>query len=101
MIYLYRQHITTTVECNTNVDCHGASDSCVQNVCHCGLNERYTGRTYTCKMGLCHCGRNSECSETQLCSNGKCQSMSQIFVIINLKTFMYKIFFSNFAKLYQ
>ena len=92
MIYLYRQHITTTVECNTNADCHGASDSCLQNVCHCGLNERCSGRTYTCKMGLCHCGRNSECSETQLCSNGKCQSMSQILVIIDLKTFMYKIF---------
>lgn len=75
-MYLYCHHIATTVECNTNVDCHDTSDSCVQNVCGCGSNQRCSGRTDLCKTGVCYCGRNDECSETQLCSKGKCKGMS-------------------------
>ena len=65
-------HIPITIECLTDEDCFGASDTCISNVCHCGSNARCSGKTNKCTKGICKCGENDECSSTEICSLGKC-----------------------------
>ena len=61
------------LECTTDEDCYGESDTCVLNICFCGSNAKCSGRTDKCHMGACRCGDNEECPETQTCSHGECQ----------------------------
>ena len=63
------------LECLTNSDCTGDSDTCVSNLCFCGTTEKCTGRTDTCVMEKCKCGENEECSETEFCSTGECRGI--------------------------
>ena len=63
------------LECWTDSDCIGDSDTCVSNLCFCGSTEKCAGRTDTCVMGKCKCSENEECSETSICSNGECRGM--------------------------
>ena len=67
--------LTTIIECKTNDDCTGDSDTCISNYCHCGSIAKCTGRTDTCKAGVCTCGENDECSEAglEVCRLGECQ----------------------------
>ena len=63
------------LECSTDSDCTGDSDTCISNVCFCGSIAKCFGRTDTCVMGKCKCGEHEECSVTETCSAGECQSM--------------------------
>ena len=63
------------LECFTDSDCTGDSDTCVSNTCVCGSTEKCSGRTDTCVMETCKCGENEECSETEICSAGICRGM--------------------------
>ena len=38
-IYKNSYLISITIECNTNEDCTGSSDTCKHNVCYCGPGE--------------------------------------------------------------
>ena len=70
------QHQLIIVECNTDDDCTGSSDTCVAKVCYCGANEKCSGRTDTCDTGFCKCGGIDGCNETQVCALGICQGIS-------------------------
>ena len=54
-IYCKCDYVNMILECFTDSDC--------------------TGRADTCVMGKCKCGEHEECSVTETCSAGECQSM--------------------------
>ena len=60
------------LECTTNEDCFGTSDTCKSNVCYCGSKEKCAWRADMCIAGKCECGGNAECSSNQICSLSKC-----------------------------
>ena len=60
------------IECVTNEDCSGASDTCISKICYCGSEKKCTGRSDTCTNGKCKCGENDECASTELCFLKKC-----------------------------
>ena len=68
-------HIFISLECDTNEDCSGASDTCISNSCHCGSKAKCKGRADTCTEGICKCGGNDECPVDEFCFLGKCQGM--------------------------
>ena len=81
-----RQH-ALIVDCNSDNDCNGNSDTCVSNFCRCGSSVRCSavegtssGKTDTCIDGQCvKCGDNDECSEYDVCILGECKGM---FILI-------------------
>ena len=60
------------IECYTDDDCHGASDTCKSSICYCGSNDKCTERTDTCTAGQCKCGANDMCLWEWRVRNGKC-----------------------------
>ena len=74
------------LDCHTNADCNGNSNTCVSNYCQCGSNVRCSGRadssgkTDTCKNGNCKCGDNDECGENEVCGLGKCNGMKLLIL---------------------
>ena len=68
-------HIFISLECDTNEDCSGASDTCISNSCHCGSKAKCERRADTCTEGICKCGGNDECPVDEFCFLGKCQGM--------------------------
>ena len=96
-LYLYHVNYITAIfhhqhvlilDCNSDNDCTGNSDTCVSNFCRCGSSARCSavegsssGKTDTCIDGLCvKCGNNDECSEYDICILGECKGMF-IFII--------------------
>ena len=79
------------VDCNSDNDCTGNSDTCVSNFCHCGSSVRCSAvegnsslKTDTCNDGLCvKCGDNDECSGYDVCLLGECKGM----LILTIKSF--------------
>ena len=66
------------IDCYTNDDCNGTSDTCISNHCHCGSNLRCShlnGKADICKDGDCKCGEDDECAENEVCVEGKCQGI--------------------------
>ena len=66
--------LTVIIECSTDDDCTGNSDTCISNYCHCGSIAKCSGISDTCKAGFCTCGENDECSraELEVCRLGEC-----------------------------
>ena len=62
------------LECNTDEDCHGGSDTCKSSICYCGSNKKCTERADKCTAGQCKCGGNDECLYPETCSLGQCES---------------------------
>ena len=62
------------------VDC-GASGSCINGVCRCGLNAPCSGNSDTCVAGVCRCGTVDACGGFRglslpidnICSGGVCR----------------------------
>ena len=72
------------IDCSTDDDCSGNSDTCVSNYCHCGSSMKCLARadtpwkTPTCESGLCRCVDHDECPEDRSCNGGECQGMLKI-----------------------
>lgn len=60
------------LECFTDSNCTGDSDTCISNACLCGSIEKCFGKTDTCVMGKCKCGEHEECTEIESCNAGEC-----------------------------
>ena len=84
------------LECFTDSDCTGDSDTCVSNSCVCGSTEKCSGITVdACVIGKCQCGEHEECSETEICSVGEC--VGRWFLIFTKSNLISQI---NFYKLF-
>ena len=73
---LFSRQNSIILECFNDSDCTGYSDTCVSNVCVCGLTEKCSGMTVdACVRGKCKCGEHEECSKTETCIVGECRGI--------------------------
>ena len=72
-----------TLECYSDTDCTGISDTCKANACFCGSTDKCSEIAGTCILGKCKCGENEGCSEHEICSAGECQGILFFIFIIS------------------
>ena len=60
------------LDCTTNEDCTGTTDTCKEGRCYCGSEGECTGRSDKCAENKCKCGESDKCSPVEMCSDGKC-----------------------------
>ena len=70
---MYGYYVVIMIDCTTNGDCTGTTDTCKSSRCYCGSEDECTGRSDTCTGGRCQCGENDKCSSVDICSFGQCK----------------------------